>query len=364
MEKNAKIYVAGNTGLVGSAIIRKLRSEGYNNFVFTPYPDYDLKNQQQVNDFFKNEKPDYVFIAAAKVGGILANSTYPAEFIYDNLLIAINVIHSSFKYKIKKLLNLGSSCIYPKHAPQPLKEEYLLTGPLELTNEPYAIAKITAIKMCRYYNEQYGTNFISVMPTNLYGPGDNFTLETSHVLPAMLRKMHLAKCIEKNDWNSIRKDLDKRQIENLSRKASDKKILNILSKYGISRLSTANCKLPAPIHKMSTVLTLWGTGKPRREFLYVDDLADAVVFLMNNYDAKDIGEFINIGTGKDITIKELAELVKKIVGFKGKIEWNGSKPDGTPQKLLDVSKLNDLGWKSKNRITNCIKEVYRYYIKS
>ena len=226
MKKNAKIYVAGNTGLVGSAIVRKLKAEGYDNLVFTPFPKYDLTNQKQVNDFFAKEKPEYVFLAAAKVGGIIANSTYVADFIYDNIMISTNVIHAAYKYGVKKLLNLGSSCIYPKLAPQPLKEEYLLTGPFEPTNEPYAIAKITAIKMCRYFNEQYGTNFISVMPTNLYGPNDNFDLETSHVLPALIRKIHLAKCLENNDWKAIRKDLNKRPIENVNGNSSKEDIIN------------------------------------------------------------------------------------------------------------------------------------------
>ncbi|HPC35531.1 MAG TPA: GDP-L-fucose synthase [Candidatus Marinimicrobia bacterium] len=394
MEKDSKIYVAGNSGLVGSSIVRKLKAEGYDNLIFTPYPEYDLRNQQQVDNFFKKEKPDYVFLAAAKVGGILANSTYPAEFIYDNLMIATNVIHASYKYGVKKLLNLGSSCIYPKLAPQPLKEEYLLTGPLEPTNEPYAIAKISAIKLCYYYNKQYGTNFISVMPTNLYGPSDNFNLETSHVLPAILRKMHLAKCLENNDWDSIRQDLNKRPIEDINGNADDKTILRILKKYGISlmeyaigskqyafsqnfvpiancqlppencQLPTANCLLPTancPLPTANCQLTLWGTGKPRREFLYVDDLADAVLFLMNNYNAKDIGEFINIGTGEDITIKELAEMVKEIVGFKGEIEWDVSKPDGTPQKLLDVGRLNKLGWRHKTSLRDGIIKDYNWY---
>jgi len=355
MEKNAKLYIAGNTGLVGSAIVRKIKSEGYNNLVFTPYPKYDLRNQQQVNDFFQKEKPEYVFLAAAKVGGILANSTYVADFIYDNIMISTNVIHASYKYGVKKLLNLGSSCIYPKLAPQPLKEEYLLSGLLEPTNEPYAIAKITAIKMCRYFNEQYGTNFISVMPTNLYGPGDNFNLETSHVLPAMLRKIHLAKCLENNDMRAIRKDLKiypYSSNESYSDSMTDKYILNLLNKFCISRCASVSSVVN---------LKLWGTGSPRREFLYVDDLADAVVFLVNNYDAKDIGEFVNIGTGKDLTIKELAELIKNIVGFKGEIKWNSSKPDGTPQKLLNVDRLHELGWKNKYSLEQGIKIDYNLY---
>ena len=367
MEKDSKIYIAGNTGLVGSAIVRKLKAEGYTNLVFTPYPEYDLRNQQQVEDFFRREKPDYVFLAAAKVGGILANSTYPAEFIYDNLMIATNVIHASYKYGAKKLLNLGSSCIYPKLAPQPLKEEYLLTGPLEPTNEPYAIAKIAAIKLCRYFNEQYGTNFISVMPTNLYGPGDNFNLETSHVLPAILRKMHLAKCFGNNDWDSIRKDLNKRPIEHIDGNSSDQAIIKILEKYGIYRsTSIPSLKNKKEIsvnscNSWTVSLKLWGTGTSRREFLYVDDLADAVVFLMNNYNATDIGEFVNIGMGKDITIKELAEIVKEIVGFKGEIEWDTSKPDGTPQKLLNVERIHKLGWKAKISLKDGIIADYKEY---
>ena len=307
MDRHAKIYVAGNTGLVGSAIVRKLTSEGYENLVFTPWPEYDLRNQQQVEEFFAKQKPEYVFLAAAKVGGILANSTYPAEFIYDNLMIAANVIHGSYQFGAKKLLNLGSSCIYPKHALQPLKEEYLLTGPLEPTNEPYGIAKIAAIKLCRYYNEQYDTNFISVMPTNLYGPGDNFDLETSHVLPALIRKFYEAKI---NNHPEV---------------------------------------------------VLWGTGKPRREFLYVDDLADAVIFLMQQYDAKDIGEFINIGTGEDITIKDLAELIREVIEYNGNIVWDQTKPDGTPRKLLSVDKINKIGWLNKTDLKSGIKATYRFY---
>lgn len=309
MKKESKIYVAGNTGLVGSAIVRRLEHAGYRNLVFTPWPEYDLRNQAQVNTFFEKEKPHYVFLAAAKVGGIMANSTYPAEFIYDNIMIASNVIHASKTYGVKKLLNLGSSCIYPKMAPQPLKEEYLLTGPLEPTNEPYAVAKIAAIKMCRYYNKQYGTNFISVMPTNLYGPGDNFDLATSHVLPALIRKFHKAKVSGKE------------------------------------------------------TVTLWGTGSPQREFLYVDDLADAVVFLMEKYNFDDIGEFCNIGTGKDITIAELAELIKDVVGFTGSISWDRSKPDGTPRKLLDVGRLEKLGWKHAVSLREGIEESYSWFKK-
>jgi GDP-L-fucose synthase len=263
-----------------------------------------------VNEFFEQEKPEYVFLAAAKVGGILANSTYPAEFIYENLMIESNIIHASYKYGVKKLLFLGSSCIYPKLAPQPLKEEYLLTGPLEETNEAYAIAKIAGIRLCKHYNQQYGTNFISVMPTNLYGPNDNFDLETSHVMPALIRKFHEAK------------------VNN------------------------------AP------EVVVWGTGKPLREFMHVDDMADACVYLMENYDYSDIGEFVNIGVGEDVTISELVELIKEVVGFEGKIKYDTSKPDGTPRKLMDVSRLKGLGWKARIPLKDGIWETYEWYIKS
>ncbi len=308
MERNSKIYIAGHRGLVGSALVRKLQKDGYLNLVTKTSKDLDLRLQSDVEAFFDQEKPDYVFLAAAKVGGILANSTYKAEFIYDNIMIASNVINSAHKFGVKKLLNLGSSCIYPKFAPQPMKEEHLLTGILEPTNEPYAIAKIAAIKLCRYYNEQYSTNFISVMPTNLYGPNDNFDLETSHVLPALIRRFHEAKVT------------------------------------------------------MQPSVILWGTGKPYREFLYVDDLADACIFLMEKYDYKKIGEFINIGTGKDVTIKELADLVKRIVGYEGDIRHDLTKPDGTPKKLLDVSRLQSLGWKARASLKEGIRKTYEFFV--
>lgn len=367
MEKNSKIYIAGNTGLVGSAIVRKLNAEGYNNLVFTPYPEYDLRNQQQTNSFFEREKPEYVIIAAAKVGGILANNTYRAEFIYDNIMIASNIIHAAYLNKVEKLIFLGSSCIYPKNCPQPIKEEYLLTGPLEPTNEPYAIAKIVGIKLCENYYRQYGCNFYSAMPTNLYGPNDNFDLETSHVLPAILRKMHLAKCLENDDWQGIRKDLDNRPIENINGKSSDEVIIKILEKYGISRSSSKHSLKNKKVisanscNSWTVSLSLWGSGKPRREFLYVDDLANAILFLMENCDAKDIGEFINIGTGKDLTIKELAEMIKQIVGFKGEIKWDNSKPDGTPQKLLNVNRLHDFGWVGETVLATGITKVYKKF---
>ena len=308
MNKDAKIYIAGHRGLVGSALVRKLTDAGYSNIVWRTSKELDLRRQSDVETFFEREKPEYVFLAAAKVGGILANNTYKAEFIYDNIMIASNVIHTAYKFGVKKLLNLGSSCIYPKFAPQPMKEEYLLTGLLESTNEPYAIAKISAIKLCRYYNEQYGTNFVSVMPTNLYGPNDNFDLETAHVLPALIRKYHEAK---------------------------------------IS-------------HQKS--VTLWGSGKPYREFLYVDDLADACIFIMGKYNFNDIGEFVNIGTGKDLTIKELAELVKRIVGYEGDILQDLTKPDGTPKKLLDVSRIRALGWSAKTSLEVGIRKTCAFFV--
>jgi GDP-L-fucose synthase len=307
MDRESKIYLAGHRGLVGSALKRKLKSEGYTNLIFRTHKELDLSNQQAVNEFFEQERPEYVFLAAAKVGGILANSIYPAEFIYENLMIESNVIHASYIYGVKKLLFLGSSCIYPKLAPQPLKEGYILTGPLEETNEAYAVAKIAGIRLCKHYNQQYGTNFISVMPTNLYGPNDNFNLETSHVMPALIRKFHEAKV--NNEFE----------------------------------------------------VAVWGTGKPRREFLYVDDMADACVYLMEKFDSSEIEEFVNIGVGKDITIGELAELIKEIVGFKGKIIKDISKPDGTPQKLLDVTKLNSLGWKASIQLKEGIERTYVWY---
>lgn len=301
MNKEDKIYVAGHNGMVGSAIVRKLKVEGFNNIIVASSKELDLRNQSQVNQFFEKEQPKFVFLAAAKVGGIQANNVYRADFIYDNLAIEIHIIHAAFKNKIEKLLFLGSSCIYPKLAPQPLKEEYLLTGTLESTNEPYAIAKIAGIKLCEAYYDQYGANFISAMPTNLFGPNDNYDLNNSHVLPALLRKFHTAKM---NNLPSVE---------------------------------------------------IWGTGSPKREFLHVDDLADACYFLMQNYNGK---EFVNIGTGEDISIKDLAYMVKEIVGFTGELEFNTSKPDGTPRKLMDVSKLNGLGWKHTISLEEGIKKVY------
>lgn len=305
MNISDKIYIAGHRGMVGSAIMRKLIKEGFTNIIAKTSSELDLKQQQSVNDFFEKEKPDYVFVAAAKVGGIMANNTYKAEFLYDNLMIEANIIHASYKNNVKKLLFLGSSCIYPKLAPQPLKEEYLLSGLLEPTNEPYAIAKIAGIKLCEYYREQYGCNYISAMPTNLYGPNDNYDLQTSHVLPALIHKFHLAK-------------------------------IN---------------------HSLS--VALWGSGSPKREFLYADDLANACFYLMQNYNEK---QFVNIGTGEDLTIHELASLIKNIVGYKGEIIWDRTKPDGTPRKLMDVSKIHSLGWTHEIGLEKGIKKVYEDFL--
>jgi GDP-L-fucose synthase len=363
MEKNSKIYVAGHTGLVGSALVRKLNENGYHNIIGCSIEELDLLNQNETHKFFSLEKPEYVFLAAAKVGGIIANNTYRAQFIYENLQIQNHIIHDSYLSGVRKLLFLGSSCIYPRSAPQPLKEDYLLTSELEYTNEPYAIAKIAGIKMIESYNIQYGTNYISVMPTNLYGPNDNYDLEKSHVLPAIIRKMHLAKSLESGNWEAIRKDLSKKPIEGFNGSSSESDILRIFLKYGIK--STNN----------KTEVELWGTGTPRREFLHVNDMAGACVYLMEKVDFKDlinpqntksknleiINTHINIGTGKDQTIKELAETIRNIIGFNGTVMWNTSKPDGTVQKLLDVSKINSLGWKESISLEDGINEVYKAY---
>ncbi len=353
MDRSAKIYVAGHRGLVGSAILRRLQELNYTNLLTRTSDELDLRRQSDTENFFEQERPDYVFLAAAKVGGILANSTYRAEFIYDNIMIAANVIQASFRYGVKKLLNLGSSCIYPKYAPQPLKEEYLLTGQLEPTNEPYAVAKIAAIKLCRYYNEQYGTNFMSVMPTNLFGIHDNFNLETAHVLPALIRKFHLAKLMQEKRFDDVERDLATAPLG-----------LNIIETSGLEAVGIT-----------ADAVTLWGTGNPYREFLYVDDLADACVFVMTRCDAASalrtpaegfegnvIGEFINIGTGEDITIRDLAELVRKIVGYRGNIVWDPAKPDGTPRKLLDISRITSLGWKSRFTLEEGIRITYEWYL--
>jgi GDP-L-fucose synthase len=343
MEKNARIYVAGHRGLVGSAILRKLRAEGYSNLLVRTHKELDLVRQTQVEAFFKAEKPEYVFLAAAKVGGILANNTYPAEFIYQNLLIESNVIHSAYHAGVKKLLFLGSSCIYPRDCPQPMKEEYLLSGKLEPTNEPYAIAKIAGIKMCQSYNRQYGTKFVSVMPTNVYGPGDNFDPETSHALPALIRKFHEAKTEELEVKG-----------KRLEAKPQHKEVASPIKRSALQTLRERSER-----SSNGPSVTIWGTGSPRREFLHVDDLADACLFLMKHYEESEI---INIGVGQDITIGELGELIKEIVGFKGGILYDSSKPDGTPRKLMDVSRLRSLGWQPKITLREGIEMTYRWYV--
>lgn len=352
MNKDAKIYIAGHKGMVGSAIERNLRTKGYNNIVARSFEELNLLDAQSVKDFFEAEKPEYVVLAAAKVGGIVANNVYRAQFIYENLMIQNHVIHQSYLSGVKKLLFLGSSCIYPRMAEQPIKEEYLLTGLLEQTNEPYAIAKIAGIKMCEAYHAQYGSNFISIMPTNLYGQNDNYDLEKSHVLPALIRKMLLGKYLMSNDMQSIRRDLEKLPVEGVRGTSTDQEIMAVLGKYGI----TSN--------DAKVSITLWGTGSPMREFLHVDDMADASVYLLMHYDAPDTTpSHVNAGCGEDITIFDLAMLVKGIVDYQGEIIWDSTKPDGTPRKLLDVSKLKGLGWSPSIALEEGIKRVVGNYLK-
>ena len=386
LDKNSKIYIAGHNGLVGSAIWNNLKARGYNNLVGRSHKELDLTNQQAVKDFFEKEKPEAVVLAAAFVGGIMANSLYRADFIMQNMLMQCNVIGSAYETGVKKLLFLGSTCIYPKNAPQPMTEEALLTSPLEYSNEEYAIAKIAGLKMCESYNLQYGTNYIAVMPTNLYGPNDNFHLENSHVMPAMMRKIYLAKLINDDNWQAIKADMNKRPVEGITGESSKEEIINVLAKYGIE----------------NNKVTLWGTGSPLREFLWSEDMADASVHVLLNVDFKDIigiekyssvmygakadglvdrnhsagrggaipalGEIrnchINVGTGKELTIKELSQLVVKAVDFKGVIEFDSSKPDGTPRKLIDVSKLHSLGWKHKVEINEGVQKLFEWYKKN
>lgn len=354
MEKNAKIFVAGHRGLVGSAIWNNLKSRGYENLVGRTHKELDLMDPVAVKKFFDDEQPDAVVLAAAHVGGIMANLRYRADFIYQNLQIQQNVIGESFRHGVKKLLFLGSTCIYPRMAPQPMAEEALLTSELEYTNEPYAIAKIAGLKMCESFSLQYGCNYIAVMPTNLYGPNDNFHLENSHVLPAMIRKIHLAKCLNENDWTAVRKDLDKRPVEGISGANSSDEILAVLAKYGIE---------PQRV-------TLWGTGSPMREFLWSEEMADASVHVLLNVDFKDTyypadkevrNCHINVGTGKEVTIREAAEKIVRETGFKGELCWDTSKPDGTPRKLTDVTKLHRLGWHHKVEIDEGIHRLYKWY---
>ena len=383
LDKNSKIYVAGHTGLVGSAIWNNLKKRGYNNLVGLTIQEMDLTDQVAVKEFFDRERPDAVVLAAAFVGGIMANSLYRADFIMVNMKIQCNIISEAYAHGVKKLLFLGSTCIYPKEAPQPMTEDALLTGPLEYTNEPYAIAKIAGLKMCESYNLQYGTNFIAVMPTNLYGPNDNFHLENSHVMPAMMRKVYLAKLIHEGAWDKIAIDLNKRPVEGVTGASSKEEILKVLAKYGIS----------------DNKVVLWGTGTPLREFLWSEEMADACVHILTTVDFKDVigiekyssvhygvaadgvvdrdhtagrggaipslGEIrnchINVGTGKELTIRQLSELVVKAVGFEGEVEFDASKPDGTMRKMIDVSKLHRLGWHHKIEIEEGVQKLFEWY---
>lgn len=355
MNKDSKIYVAGHRGLVGSAIWNNLCERGYSNLVGRTHKELDLLDGVAVRNFFDEERPDAVVLAAAHVGGIMANWKYRADFIYQNLQIQQNVIGESFRHGVKKLLFLGSTCIYPREAPQPMKEECLLTSPLEYTNEPYAIAKIAGLKMCESFNLQYGTNYIAVMPTNLYGLNDNFHLENSHVLPAMMRKLHLAKCLNEGDWEAVRRDLNLRPVEEVNGESDQEDILLKLSKYGIQ----------------PDAVTLWGTGNPMREFLWSEEMADASVHILLNVDFEDTYDkqerdirncHINIGTGKEISIREVAALIQREVGFKGEIRWDASKPDGTMRKLTDVTKLHGLGWHHKVEIEEGVSRLYKWYL--
>ena len=347
MKKDEKIYLAGHKGLVGGAIYRRLQKEGFTNIVTRTFEELDLCNQSAVNEFFEKEKPDYVILAAAKVGGIMANSTYPAEFIYQNIMIAANVIHASYKNGVKKLLNLGSSCIYPRLAPQPMKEDCLLTSELEKTNEAYALAKISAIKLCRYYNQQYGTNFISVMPTNHYGIGDNFNMETAHLLPMILRRFHLAKLLRNGDIESIKKDLKRYKLGwGLDEKLTDDNVEEILAQIGAYK----------------DKVVLWGDGSVYREMMCSDDLADVCFYLMQNKDYDEIGELVNITKGDDIQLKDLFQIVKDIVGFEGDIVYDKTKPNGTPRKMMDATKIKALGWTPKIELKQGIKDFYDWYL--
>ena len=411
MDKESKIFVAGASGMVGSAIVCSLLEQGYTNIIGSYHsrkPDtslffsdeynassitdhsslithkLDLTDQHQVRDFFAEHRPEYVFLAAAQVGGILANNKYRADFIYLNTQMQNNVIEQSYEHEVKKLLFLGSSCIYPKECPQPMREEHLLTGPLEYTNEPYATAKISGMKMCESYNLQYGTNFVSVMPTNLYGPGDNFDLETSHVLPALIRKFHLGKCLEQEDWQAIREDLDKRPIAGVDGSAADKAIIETLASYGISLNASHDSRLTP--YESSSLITdnssqvtvqLWGTGTPKREFMYSQDMARACLHVMNQVDFSDIVRdrngadpsqasevrncHVNIGTGREISISDLADLASQEVGFQGNVDFDPSMPDGTPRKLLDVSRLQSLGYEAETGLKEGVRKLYAWY---
>ncbi len=358
MNKDSKIYIAGHYGLVGSALWKILTDKGYTNLIGQSSKELDLRDSNAVATFFQTEKPEYVILAAAKVGGIIANSLYRGQFIYENLMIQNNVIHNAYLNEVKKLLFLGSTCIYPREAPQPMTEDCLLTSPLEYTNEPYAIAKIAGIKMCESYNLQYGTNYLSVMPTNLYGPNDNFNLETSHVLPALIRKIHLGKCLEQNNWDAVRADFNKRPIEGVDGSATENAILEKLSKYGIISDQEGVFKVE-----------IWGTGAPLREFLWSEEMAEACIYVIENINFDDVktdnkevrNTHINIGTGKEVSIKQVAELIKEKVGFRGELFFDASKPDGTMKKLTDTKKINQLGWHHKIEIDEGIEKLYRWY---
>ena len=371
--RDARIYVAGHLGLVGSGIWRALERHGYTSLIGKSIDEVDLINQQSVDDFFTAEKPEYVILVAAKVGGIVANNTYRAQFLYENLMIEANVIHAAYKHGVKKLLFLGSSCIYPKLAPQPMKEEHLLTGPLEPTNEPYAIAKIAGIRLCDAYNRQYKTNFISAMPTNMYGPGDNYHPQNSHVLPAFIRRMHLARLLEQGRFDELA-NVHKRELLNggcqligadklTTQQPDNEQLIDWLAQSGISQ-TTIN-------DQPSTKLACWGTGSPFREFLYSDDLAEACVFLLEKIDYADVAfedetgtvqSHLNVGSGREVTIRELAETVREVIGFKGEIEWDSSKPDGTPRKLMDSTKLQKLGWKAEIGLAEGIARAYADFL--
>ena len=356
MKKNSRIYVAGHNGLVGSALYRRLDNEGYSNLIVRSHSELDLTRQADVEAFFQSERPEYVFLAAAKVGGIMANNSYPAEFIYTNLAIQNIIIHAAWQAGVRSLLFLGSSCIYPRECPQPMKEDYLLTGPLEPTNEPYAVAKIAGIKMCHAYNRQYNTRYLCVMPTNLYGPNDNFDLETSHVLPALIRKFHLAKLAIQKDWEKIKKD------EQINGAIPDEVKQSLGFRFSFSNNQKAALDINPSV-------VLWGSGNPRREFLHVDDLADVCVFLINSKEDvlkkffdTNLTPLLNIGCGEDLTIKEIASIVSEVVGYKGDIFWDQSKPDGTAQKLLDISQIKKMGWKPTIHLKDGIRNVYDWYL--
>lgn len=349
MHQTSRVYVAGHRGMVGSAILRRLQAEGFTNIITATSAQLDLRNQQQTAEFFATHKPEYVFLAAAKVGGIMANNTYKADFIYDNIMIAANVIEQAYRNACTKLVNLGSSCIYPKFAAQPLTEDSLLTGALEPTNEPYAIAKIAAIKLCRYYNEQHGTDYLSLMPTNLYGPNDNYNLETSHVLPALVRKIVLAGYLNQGNFDAIRNDITTYNLGfgiTASAATTNADIIQLLERFGITQ----------------TQVILWGTGNVYREFLHADDVADAALYFMRTTPAHTAGEIVNIGTGTDITIRQLAELIAQLVGYNGTLQFDSTKPDGTPRKLMDVQRATRLGWQARIPLESGLRSVIEEYL--